>query len=94
MWNKVVTNLMILAHYDIDRGDVAVQYMLKNAVVGNSGASTDNAVCVSQWQSEIPCVSDRRNISQVNATGLSSFLASFRHMSNARGMYSIREVSC
>jgi hypothetical protein len=56
MWNKVVTNLMILAHYDIDRGDVAVQYMLKNAVVGNSGASTDNAVCVSQWQSGISCV--------------------------------------
>jgi hypothetical protein len=54
--NKVVTKSMILTHYDIDHGDVAVQYMLKNAVVGNSGASTDNAVCVSQWQSEISCV--------------------------------------
>jgi hypothetical protein len=55
-WNKDVTNSMILAHYDIDHSDVAVQYMLKSAVVGNSGASTDNTVCVIQYQSEIPCV--------------------------------------
>jgi hypothetical protein len=54
--NKAFAKLMILTHYDIDHGDVAVQYMLKNAVVGNSGASTDNAVCVSQWQSKISCV--------------------------------------
>ena len=57
--NKVVTKAMIVTHYDhydIDHGDVAVQYTLKNAVVGNSGASTDNTVCVSQCQSKISCV--------------------------------------
>ena len=54
--NKGATKSMILTHYDIDHDDVAVQYMLKNAVVGNSGASTDNAVCANQWQSEISCV--------------------------------------
>jgi hypothetical protein len=47
---------MILTHYDIDRRDVAVQYMRKNAVVGNNDTSAGNAVCISERQNETSCV--------------------------------------